>query len=135
VSQAFKQCLNSLQAESSRQTFFVPVQGKDQQDSLVLSLKKRDDSSDTVVIYLRSMCIPDGVLPGHFSEEFGLSSRESRLAAGLMRGKDLLQLAAEFHVSRHTLRTQLKSMLRKTGANSQVALIMLILRNSAITLE
>jgi len=70
--------------------------------------------------------------PGERSSEkdlaecFGLSQAESRLAAALLAGKRLSQVAADFGVQITTLRTQLSSILRKTRVTRQVDLIRLL---------
>jgi DNA-binding CsgD family transcriptional regulator len=54
---------------------------------------------------------------------FGLSRAEARLAAALMTGKTLTEIAGEFGLQVATLRTQLRSMLKKVGAKRQSDLI------------
>jgi DNA-binding CsgD family transcriptional regulator len=57
---------------------------------------------------------------------FGLSPAESRLAVALLAGKKLGEVARDFGVQITTLRTQLSSILRKTGVTRQVDLIRLL---------
>jgi PAS domain-containing protein len=59
-------------------------------------------------------------------EFFGLSPAESRLAVALLAGKKLGELAIDFGVQITTLRTQLSSILRKTGVTRQIDLIRLL---------
>lgn len=59
-------------------------------------------------------------------EFFGLSPAESRLAVALLAGKKLGELAIDFGVQTTTLRTQLSSILRKTGVTRQIDLIRLL---------
>ncbi len=54
---------------------------------------------------------------------FGLTGAETRLAQGLLAGKNLETLASQWTLSRETLRTQLSSLYRKTGTHSQSELI------------
>ncbi len=54
---------------------------------------------------------------------FGLSRAEARLAAALMTGKRLTEIAGEFGLQVATLRTQLRSILKKVGAKRQSDLI------------
>ena len=54
---------------------------------------------------------------------FGLSPAESRLALALMTGKKLADIAVVFGVRITTLRTQLSSILRKTGVKRQIDLL------------
>jgi DNA-binding CsgD family transcriptional regulator len=66
-------------------------------------------------------------------EFFGLSPAESRLAVALLAGKKLGELAIDFGVQITTLRTQLSSILRKTGVTRQVDLIRLLSSIPAIS--
>jgi DNA-binding CsgD family transcriptional regulator len=59
-------------------------------------------------------------------EFFGLSPAEARLAAALLTGKTLSQIAAITGVRTTTLRTQLGSILRKVGAERQSDLIRIL---------
>ena len=56
-------------------------------------------------------------------ELFGFSPAEARLAAALMTGKTLTDIAAEFGLRVPTLRTQLRSILKKAGAKRQSDLV------------
>jgi DNA-binding CsgD family transcriptional regulator len=56
-------------------------------------------------------------------ELFGFSSAEARLAAALMTGKTLTEIAAEFGLRVPTLRTQLRAILKKVGAKRQSDLV------------
>jgi DNA-binding CsgD family transcriptional regulator/PAS domain-containing protein len=71
---------------------------------------------------------PDEYSPSErdLAEFFRLSPAESRLAAALLSGKKLSEVAVEFGVQITTLRTQLSSILRKTGVTRQVELIRLL---------
>jgi DNA-binding CsgD family transcriptional regulator len=60
------------------------------------------------------------------AEFFGLSPAEARLAAALLTGKTLAQIAAGSGVRITTLRTQLGSILRKVGAERQSDLIRIL---------
>jgi DNA-binding CsgD family transcriptional regulator/PAS domain-containing protein len=60
------------------------------------------------------------------AEFLGLSPAESRLAVALLAGAKLGEVAIDFGVQITTLRTQLGSILRKTGVTRQVDLIRLL---------
>jgi DNA-binding CsgD family transcriptional regulator len=60
---------------------------------------------------------------GELIELFGLSRAEARLASALMTGKTLTKVAGEFGLQVPTLRTQLRSILKKVGAKRQSDLI------------
>jgi DNA-binding CsgD family transcriptional regulator len=60
------------------------------------------------------------------AEFFGLSPAEARLAAALLTGETVSQIAANTGVRITTLRTQLGSILRKVGAERQSDLIRIL---------
>ena len=68
---------------------------------------------------------PDWQTPSEQSVSafFGLSPAESRLAAALMQGRKLADIARDSGVEVTTLRTQLSSILRKVGVERQVDLV------------
>ena len=57
---------------------------------------------------------------------FGLTPAEARLAGSLMQGTSLEQSAEEFHLSRNTVRSQLRSVFDKTATKRQGELIRLL---------
>jgi DNA-binding CsgD family transcriptional regulator len=57
---------------------------------------------------------------------FGLSPAEARVAAALMRGISLSDAAAASGVQITTVRTQLRSILRKVGVKRQFDLVRLL---------
>ncbi|MEJ2681362.1 MAG: helix-turn-helix transcriptional regulator [Gammaproteobacteria bacterium] len=58
---------------------------------------------------------------------YGLTPAEARLAVALANGDSLEAMAIRFSVSLNTIRTQLKSCYRKTGASRQNELVKLVL--------
>src|SRR5205085_9739045 len=71
---------------------------------------------------------PDECSPSErdLAEFFRLSPAESRLAVALLAGKKLSEVAIEFEVQITTLRTQLSSILQKTGVTRRVDLVRLL---------
>jgi DNA-binding CsgD family transcriptional regulator/PAS domain-containing protein len=57
---------------------------------------------------------------------FGLTSAEKRLAAGLVAGMTLDEIAARNGVAKNTVRNQLRSIFSKTGTNRQAELVRLL---------
>jgi len=57
------------------------------------------------------------------AELFGFSPAEARLGVSLMTGKTVTEIAAEFGLRVPTLRTQLRSILKKVGAKRQSDLV------------
>lgn len=66
--------------------------------------------------------VPEAVL----SELFGLSASEAKLARALATGRRLEEIAADRDVKVSTLKTQLLSVFRKTGAETQRDLVLLL---------
>jgi DNA-binding CsgD family transcriptional regulator len=60
------------------------------------------------------------------AEFFGLSPTEARVAAALMTGKSLSDIAAISGVQITTVRTQLRSILRKVGVKRQFDLVRML---------
>jgi DNA-binding CsgD family transcriptional regulator len=74
---------------------------------------------------------PTGVSNALFDllrHEFHLSLTEAKIAAALSTGADLKEVAHERGVSLNTLRTQLASIMEKTGIHRQAALVALVAR-------
>lgn len=61
-----------------------------------------------------------------FAALFGFSAAESHLAVALMRGRSLAEIAQDRGVRITTIRTQLSSMLKKTGAARQADLVRIL---------
>lgn len=62
---------------------------------------------------------------------FDLSYAEARVTALLSTGKSLAAIAEHLHLSIHTVRTELKSVFRKTDTCSQAELVKLVLTSPA----
>jgi len=75
---------------------------------------KSDRQSDALAAALRS--------------RFALSDAEIQVVMALAGGHDLARIGQMRKVSRHTVRTQLKAIFHKTGAKSQVQLLLLVMR-------
>ncbi len=105
---------------------FLNVNEPGRSESLTLLLKRRENPTRGVIIYIRRLRSTCPVLPAHIIQKFGLSPKEVRLTTGLLQGESLGDLASKFNVSRHTLRAQTKSVFRKTNVRSQAALILLV---------
>jgi len=64
---------------------------------------------------------------------FGLTPAETRLAVYLVAGKSLVEISAYLHLSRETIKSQLRSLFEKTGTHRQGELIALILSSISIS--
>jgi DNA-binding CsgD family transcriptional regulator len=79
----------------------------------------------TAAVFIRAlddeaMCLPELLMTG-----YGLTSAEARLAAHLFAGASLSQAAQRNHVSRETVRVQLRSIFGKTHVRRQTDLLRL----------
>ncbi len=73
--------------------------------------------------------------PDNLKAIYGITPAESRLLQALVQGESLESYAASNSRSLHTIKTQLKSLLRKTGTDRQVTLVSLILQGPAVRRE
>ncbi|WP_293776060.1 hypothetical protein [uncultured Oxalicibacterium sp.] len=122
--------------------------GGEQQLHSILQIPRKDRAPLTLMILpLR----PEGASPQHgvammlvFDPEarvslatelvqslFHLSETEAQLAIALCHGKTLDEFAAERGTSRHTVKSQLKSIYLKTGTSRQTNLVSLLLSSPA----
>jgi CRP-like cAMP-binding protein/DNA-binding CsgD family transcriptional regulator len=73
---------------------------------------------------------PDLAIPGPqelFRKLFGLTPTEARLSSALLQGKNVTQVATELHIKVNTVRSHLKSIFLKTGANRQSELVRILI--------
>lgn len=63
---------------------------------------------------------------------YHLTAAEARLVSSLVRDADLNSIADDFGVSKHTLRTQLKSVYDKTGTHRQAELVRQVITGPAM---
>jgi DNA-binding CsgD family transcriptional regulator len=75
---------------------------------------------------------PDTTPVKHLGRLFDLTRAEQHLLCQLAEGDGLRDAAAHLHVSIHTARNQLKSILRKTGRHTQTQLLTLVTRMAAL---
>jgi len=67
-----------------------------------------------------------GTLDDILQPLFRLTPAEARVTQGVASGKTISTMAAMFDVSQETIRTQLKSILSKTGLRHQIELAALV---------
>ena len=85
------------------------------------------DERKAVVVHVVDLLAP--VLTGaDIADLFGLSPAEDRLAQALVQGRTLQELTSDFGVRMPTLRSQMRSILRKCGVQRQVDLVRLLMR-------
>ncbi|MBY3282873.1 helix-turn-helix transcriptional regulator [Rhizobium laguerreae] len=77
-----------------------------------------------VIVDLKERRIPAPQILQHL---FGLTKAESELACNLARGRTLQEVAGSQGISYETERSRLRSIFEKTGVNSQVDLVSMVL--------
>jgi DNA-binding CsgD family transcriptional regulator/PAS domain-containing protein len=115
----------------------VPRQDKLPLSILVLPLAAYHTSwlsgSPTWVLLIFDPERPVAVNQQVFIKDLNLSTREAQVAALLVAGRQLDQIARRMHVTVHTVRSQLKSILHKTGCHTQAQLVRRLLLGPGFT--
>ncbi len=70
----------------------------------------------------------------HFQRLYDLTPAETRLAECLALGQSLAEIGERFHVSRETLKTQLRSLFGKTRTSRQGELVARLLSSITVPL-
>ena len=65
-------------------------------------------------------------LPSELTDIYGLTEKEVQITGQLVRGLSIKEIAEEFSVSQHTVRSQVKAILRKTDTSRQAELVSLV---------
>jgi DNA-binding CsgD family transcriptional regulator len=112
------------ETDRQRRTFFTLVRLNPPPSSLQEATARVDPRSEQRIAVIAHQ--PAEVF--HLSHDmlwqtFGLTTRESELAAGLLSGMSIGDIAVRKKLSKQTLRNQLVSVMRKTGTNRQVDLV------------
>lgn len=76
------------------------------------------NEGDPVLVLLQDLSRPAPINPGLLTDLFALSSAESAVALALLGGQTAEAVARERQVSLETVRTQIRVVLRKTGASN-----------------
>ena len=79
------------------------------------------------LMFVSDLAHRNNELAPRLSQLFGLSKAEARVAAGIAEGRRLIEIAQEFDVGMPTVRTQLRAVLKKVGANRQADLVRIVL--------
>ena len=69
-----------------------------------------------------------GIDTATLSASYGLTPAEARIALGLVEGKQLAYIAADFDISRSTVAFHMRNIFQKTGTSRQAELVALLLR-------
>lgn len=93
---------------------------------MISPISRRGESQ--VLIVIHGPQFDGGSRRARISSLFRLSTAELDLAMGLLEGRTLAEIALARHASINTLRVQLRSVLKKTGASRQAELVALLAR-------
>ena len=74
-----------------------------------------------ILLYDQATSLANNI--NRFAQRYQLTPAEVKLLNLLIEGKDLKSIAAERFVSHHTIRTQLKKLLKKTACGKQAELV------------
>lgn len=85
------------------------------------------DGRALVLVTIKQMQRQIERIADRLGELFGLTPAERRLGAHLLEGRSLQEAAQQENKALPTVKTQLRSMLKKTGAHSQVGLVNMFL--------
>lgn len=91
----------------------------------------REPLRRTAILVLRDPAVEASWPAATLATLFGLTAAEAMLASELAKGANLEEVAANFGVSRNTVRSQLQSIFLKTGLNRQSDLIRALLNSAA----
>ena len=89
----------------------------------------------TTLIFVLDPAKPPPLPWNGIAQLYGLTKSELKLARLLVRGLNLAECADTLGVALATVRSQLKSLFRKTDSHSQTQLLLLLLRTSGTTTE
>jgi DNA-binding CsgD family transcriptional regulator len=116
----------------------IPIAASEEREALVAHvLPVRRAAADIFVhsaalLVFTPVAMPTSPLAEVLTGLFDLSPAETRVARGIAGGLSLDDIAAAQNLSRETVRTQLKSVLLKTGTSRQVDLALLLSGTSAL---
>jgi DNA-binding CsgD family transcriptional regulator len=86
-----------------------------------------EGDSSACVLFVTDPDSPSMIGPEAIADTFGLTAAEARVVARLAMGVSLPEIAAQLGVSINTARTLLARAMGKTGTNSQIALVRMVL--------
>lgn len=127
-----ERALGQLETRSAASLQSIAIPGTDGKPALVAHvIPIRRAAGD---VFTRSVALlvvtpvtaPDAPLTDVLTGLFDLTSAEARIARGIANGDSVESMAAQAGVSRETIRSQLKSVMSKTGTERQTELALLL---------
>jgi DNA-binding CsgD family transcriptional regulator len=127
-----RRAMETLQADGAGSNRSFPVRGPDAQVALIAHVvpirrSARDLFSQSVgVLILMPAKTPQAPSVELVQSLFDLTAAEARVARSLTMGQTVDEIASENGVSSHTVRTQVRGVLEKTGSRRQADVIALL---------
>ncbi|HEY0920734.1 helix-turn-helix transcriptional regulator [Devosia sp.] len=124
--------LTAAAAGAAEEVNSIPLAGLEAAPPLVLHVVPvRGVANDifrraAALVVVTAVAMPKAPLREVLYGLFDLTPAEARVAAALVRGGSVESVAAATGVSTETVRTQLKSVMAKTGTNRQTELVLLL---------
>jgi DNA-binding CsgD family transcriptional regulator len=127
-----RRAIETLQSDGIGSNRSFPVRGPDAQVALIAHVvpirrSARDLFSQSVgVLILMPAKTPQAPSVELVQSLFDLTAAEARVARSLTRGQTVDEIASEKGISSHTVRTQVRGVLEKTGSRRQADVIALL---------
>lgn len=138
--QLFQSALSDLNNGKSKSIKSIPVMATDETAALILHvLPVRRGAHDvfnsaSALLIATPVLAPAAPLTELLHGLFDLSASEARVARSLVGGMTVTQIAAQLGSARETVRTQLKSVMAKTGTSRQAELVGLLASTTSLPL-
>jgi DNA-binding CsgD family transcriptional regulator len=85
----------------------------------------KDMQTGKIILLLTEESSPLSTAYDHFGNLYRLTRQEAKVLQGLVAGYSTKEMAERHYVSYHTVRSQLASLLQKTGCHQQKDLLRL----------
>lgn len=102
----------------------LPLSSKEETDNFLLTKAK----TENIVLSLHEVSHTPTCNHQYFAKFYRLTYKETQVLKDLIEGQSIKQIAANYSVSYHTVRSQLASIMSKTDCKTQKDLIRLFLR-------
>lgn len=131
IMEAVKASIGQFKWSSARGVFQINTTELPSLTFVLLPLKggPKDNRNSGAIAFIYDTSNKQTLLSAQTIASFGFSPAESELCSKLIQGFSLDQAAEALGKNRETVRSQLKSLFRKTASNSQDGLITTVLSN------
>ncbi|QIA64942.1 alpha/beta fold hydrolase [Vibrio astriarenae] len=95
-------------------------------------LEGEQSQQNSVMVLIANICINEDIDLVDVCKRYKLTQAETQLAKSLLASKSLNQISEDRHVTINTVRTQLKSIFKKTGCHRQSDLVRTLIANTKL---